>query len=207
MSVLSRLANALGRNDERPNVELAEALVARPDNAAVAELVDALSSAPPAVRSDAIKTLYEVGKRKPELLGGHAGAFFETLRSGNNRMVWGGLSALAAIATTQATSLAPRLPEILEAADRSSVIAKDKAMSILAQLAAAGYAGNVLPILLDRLETAAPNQFPMYAEFATPVLDASHKARFRTILEARLARIPQPAKRARVEKILRKLSK
>ncbi|WP_156387230.1 hypothetical protein [Devosia sp. Root105] len=31
MSVLGKLASALGRNDEQPNVELAEALAAKPD--------------------------------------------------------------------------------------------------------------------------------------------------------------------------------
>ena len=62
MSILSRLASALGRNDERPNVELAEALAARPDAAAVAELVAALSG-PVATANDAIKVLYELGSR------------------------------------------------------------------------------------------------------------------------------------------------
>lgn len=207
MSLLPRLANALGRNDERPNVELAEALAAKPDKGAIAELVGTLSTGTPAVRSDAIKVLYELGERRPELLDGHAGAFFETLGSRNNRMVWGGLSALAAVATTQAAALAARLPEILAAADRSSVIAKDKTMSILAQLAGAGFADKALPILLDRLEGAAPNQFPMYAEFAAPVVDAAHRARLKTILETRLANIPQPAKRVRIGKVLRQLGK
>jgi HEAT repeat protein len=207
MSVLSRLATALGRNDERPNVELAEALVAEPDNNAIAELVRALSTASQAVRNDAIKVLYEIGERRPDLLDGYANAFFKTLKSRNNHMVWGGLSALAAIATMQAPALAARLPEILAAADRSSVIAKDKAMSILAQLAAAGYAEAALPMLLDRLETAAPNQFPMYAELAAPVVDVAREDRLRRILETRLAGIPQPAKRARIEKVLRRLNK
>jgi hypothetical protein len=207
VSVLSRLASALGRNDERPNVELAEALVANPDKPAIAELVSALSTSPMAVRKDAIKVLYELGERRPELLDGHADAFFKALDSRDNRMVWGGLSALAAIATTQAGTVATRLPEILAAADKSSVIAKDKAMSILAQLAAAGFSETALPVLLDRLESAAPNQFPMYAEIAAPVVDAAHKARLTAILQARQAGIPQPAKRARVEKVLRKLDK
>lgn len=44
MSVLGKLASALGRNDEQPNVELAEALVAKPDRAAIAELAGALSA-------------------------------------------------------------------------------------------------------------------------------------------------------------------
>jgi len=205
MSVLDRLAGALGRNDERPNVELAETLAATPDKAAIAELVGALSVGTQAVRNDAIKVLYELGERRPELLDGHAAALFDTLSSRNNRMVWGGLSALAAIATRQAALLAPRLGDILAAADRSSVIAKDKAMSILAQLAGAGHAAEALPILLDRLERAAPNQLPMYAEFAAPVVDAAHRARLRGILETRLGGISQPAKRARIAKVLRRI--
>ena len=38
-AVLGRLATAPGRNDERPNVELAEEIAARGDKAAIRELV------------------------------------------------------------------------------------------------------------------------------------------------------------------------
>ena len=62
-----------------------------------------------------------------------------------------------------------------------------------------------MPQLLERLETAAINQFPMYAEMALPAAGA-HKAKFRAILERRLPDLP-PAKQARVEKVLRKLAK
>ena len=44
MSVLGRLAGAHGRNDERPNVELAETIAAKGDKAAVAELAGALTA-------------------------------------------------------------------------------------------------------------------------------------------------------------------
>jgi hypothetical protein len=151
--------------------------------------------------------LYEIGERNPALLKGHADVFFNCLKSRNNRLVWGGVSALAAVATTEAAALGKRLPEILSAADKGSVISKDKAMSILSQLALAGHGKTALPALLERLETAAPNQFPMYAELALPAVDPGHRARFRQILEARLKKIEQPAKRARVEKVLRKLAK
>jgi hypothetical protein len=206
MSVLDKLANALGRNDEQPNVALAEALVARPDAAAIAELCGALVG-PTAIANDAIKVLYEIGERQPALLAGHAGALLATLASRNNRMVWGGLSALAAIAGTEAKTLVGHLREILAAADKGSVIAKDKAMSILSQLAPAGFAAKALPPLLERLREAAPNQFPTYAELALPAIDAAHRAAFRTILETRLKAIEAPAKRARVEKVLKKLGR
>ena len=55
MSVRGKLASALGRNDERPNVELAEALVAKPDKAAIAELATLLTSGSAAQQDDAIR--------------------------------------------------------------------------------------------------------------------------------------------------------
>lgn len=205
MSVLGRLAGALGRNDERPNVALAEELADAGDVAAIGELVTALSAAPMAVQNDAIKVLYEIGARRPELVAGHAEAFLALLTSKNNRNVWGALQALEAIAATRPKELAKNLDAILSAADNGSVIAKDKAMQILAHLAAAGH-GEAVPILLDRLAEAAPNQFPMYAELAAPVA-GQHKARLRDILEARIRTVEQASKRGRIEKVLRRLAK
>ena len=205
MSVLDKLAGALGRNDERPNVELAETLAVNADKTAIRELVAALSASPVPVQNDAIKVLYEIGARDPKLIAPHAPAFFALLKSRNNRNVWGALQAIDSIAGLASKDVAAQLDAILAAADKGSVIAKDKAMSILAQLASGGHAARAVPILLARLKDAAPNQFPMYAEFAAPVIDPAHKAPFRAILETRLAKIPQPAKRKRIERILKTL--
>ncbi|WP_423065893.1 hypothetical protein [Devosia sp. CN2-171] len=204
MSILDRLASALGRNDERPNVELAEELAAKPDAAAVVELVGALSG-PTAVSNDAIKVLYELGALRPELVAPHVGAFLALLGSKNNRNVWGALQAIEAVTQLVPETVVVSLPAIVSAADKGSVIAKDKAVQILAKLAAAGYAEAALPVLLERVENAAPNQFPMYAEAASLVVDAAHRERLARILEARLARIEASAKRVRVEKSLRRL--
>lgn len=201
MSVLGKLASALGRNDEQPNVELAEALAARPDAAAVA---GALATGPTAVSNDAIKVLYELGALKPELVAPHAAAFLTLLGGKNNRNVWGALQAIEAITSLQPDAVLAQLRAIISAADKGSVIAKDKAVAILAKLAAAGHGAKALPILLERLEGAAPNQFPMYAEQALPVIDASYRAAFVRLLETRLGSIEASAKRTRVEKVLRK---
>jgi hypothetical protein len=207
MSVLGKLASALGRNDEQPNVELAEALAAKPDAAAIVELAGALSAGPTAVSNDAIKVLYELGARKPELVAPHAAAFLTLLGGKNNRNVWGALQAIETITALQPEAMLAELPAILAAADKGSVIAKDKAVAILVKLAAAGHGAEALPLLLERLRSAAPNQFPMYAEQALPVIDAAHRAGFTSLLEGRVAAIEAPAKRARVEKLLRKLRK
>jgi hypothetical protein len=206
MSVLDKLASALERNDERPNVELAEALVAKPDRKEIAALADALSTGTVAVQNDAIKVLYEIGERAPELIAPHADAFLALLASKNNRNVWGAMSAIDTIAGVKAKEVAAHLKAILAAADKGSVIAKDKAMSTLAKLATTGEP-KAMPALLDRLADAAPNQFPMYAELAASAVTPAHKARLVTILEARLKTIDAAAKKARVEKVLRKLAK
>jgi hypothetical protein len=205
MSVLGQLASALGRNDERPNVELAAAIAAKGDKAAIKELVAALTTAPVAVQNDAIKVLYEVGALKPKLVAGHADAFLALLGSKNNRNVWGTMQALESIAAEAPDVLAKNLTAIVAAADKGSVIAKDKVVGILAKLALAGNT-KAIPVLLDRVKDAAPNQFPMYAELALPAIPAKDRKTFRAILESRLAKIPQPAKRTRVEKVLKKLA-
>jgi len=91
MSVLGRLASGMGRNDERPNVELGEALAASGDAAAIAELVGALTG-PAAVASDAIKVLYEAGERRPALLAPHVPAC--SRRWGAATTAWSGAECM-----------------------------------------------------------------------------------------------------------------
>jgi hypothetical protein len=64
-----------------------------------------------------------------------------------------------------------------------------------------------MPALLERLADAAPNQFPMYAELAAAAVTPAHKAKLVALLETRLKSIDAAAKKARVEKVLRKLAK
>lgn len=203
--VLSRLASALDRNDERPNVELAEELAKSGDAAAIAKLAGALTAGSVAQQNDAIKVLYEIGALRPALVAPHTGAFLALLKSKNNRNVWGALQAVESITIEAPVEVAKHIPTILAAADKGSVIAKDKAIGILARLAAKGH--DTQDLLLDRVADAAPNQFPMYAEIAAPVIDAAYKGRFRTVLETRLEKIDAPAKRKRVEKVLKALSR
>jgi hypothetical protein len=206
MSVLDRLASALGRNDEQPNVALAQDLAATGDSAAIVELVGALSTGTAAIKSDAIKTLYEIGALRPELIVPHADAFMALLDSSSNRLVWGAMTALDAIAATQPGRVAADLPHILAAADRGSVIAKDRCIALLVKLAKAGDADSICPILLQRLADSAPNQFPSYAEAIAPVVPKPQRRNFIAILNERLTGMLQQAKRKRVEKLLQKFN-
>lgn len=207
MDVLGRLATALGRNDERPNVEFAGELAASGDKQAIRELADALATVSVAVQNDALKVLYEIGALRPELVAPHAGAFFALLQSRNNRNVWGALQAIEAITPLEPKAVLAELDPILAAADRGSVIAKDKAIGILVGLAAAGHGKKTLPILLDRLAKAAPNQFPTYAEQIATVATGPDKTKLAAIIEKRRPKVAGAAKLARLDKLLRKLAK
>src|SRR5690349_22821742 len=49
-------------------------------------------------RSDSIKVLYEIGTEKPALIAKHSQVFTKLLQSKNNRMQWGAMAALDAVA-------------------------------------------------------------------------------------------------------------
>jgi hypothetical protein len=206
VSVLERLAGAMDRRDEAPNVALAEDIVARDDRAAIAELAEAVRSGPARQANDALKVLYEVGARRPELVGGQCPVFVAALQSSNNRTVWSAMKALDTVAEQRAATLAAELPAIIEAADRGSAIAKDHCNTILVKLARAGFADKVVPILLERLKHAAPNQFPTYAEEIAPVLTPAAKRGFLQVLRQRLEGVLQESKRKRVQKLLARIN-
>jgi hypothetical protein len=191
MTVLDKLAGAMDRRDEAPNVALAESIAKSGDLAAVAELADAVRSGPVRQANDAIKVLYEIGARNPGLIAAQCPVFVEALRSTNNRKVWGAMSAIDTVAERRAATLVAELPAIIAAADKGSVIAKDHCNSILVKLAR---------------RNAAPNQFPTYAEAIAPVLTPEAKPGFLAVLKGRVGSMLQESKRKRVEKLLAKLN-
>ena len=206
MTVLDKLAGAMDRRDEAPNVALAETIAASGDLAAVAELAGAVRTGPMRQANDAIKVLYEIGARNPELIAAQCPVFLEALHSTNNRKVWGAMTAIDTVAERRADALVAELPAIIAAADKGSVIAKDHCNSILVKLARAGYGDKAVPILVERLKHAAPNQFPTYAEEIAPVLTPETRPGFMAVLKDRLSQIGQESKRKRVEKVMAKLN-
>src|SRR5690606_33583737 len=132
---------------------------------------------------------------KPALVAPHLNAFMRLLDSRNNRNVWGALKAIETIAPLRPGEIDAGLDGVLAAADRSSVNAKDAAIGILVAIAAAGQNVSALPVLLRRLETAAPNQFPTYAEQIGTVVDSPHRPQLVAIIEERLSGITGRAKR------------
>src|SRR5204863_8238201 len=113
MTVLDRLASALNRRDEVPNQELARKIVETGDKAAVKELVESLHHKANNIQSDCIKVLYEIGERRPELIARYYKDFGELLKSKNNRLVWGAMTALDTIVLKEPKGVYNMLASIL----------------------------------------------------------------------------------------------
>ncbi len=206
MNAFSHLATALGRADEQPNITLAERIVAERNTLFIRELVDILHGKDKAMKSDALKALYEVGYRAPALITPFIAQFKNLLASPDNSIVWGAMCAIDGIATVKPDVVYMILPQIMAAVDRGTVITRDHAVKTLAKLAAQErFARTAMPLLLEQLRTAPLNQLPMYAELAAAVVLPQDTATMRAILETRLPELPSEAKKKRVEKALKKL--
>lgn len=208
MSLSSKLACAQDRNDEAPNIELAQQIAAKSDNSAdMLELFGIVSNGNKAQKHDAIKVLYEIAAISPGSFDQKTPFLFDLLSTKDNRILWGTLTAIANIAKAYPSAIFGQLDAVLRAAERGSVIAKDKAVEILATLAVdEQYKDTAMPKLLDQLKKSAPNQLPMYAEMATNTIPLDQQADIVSILKHRLSDLPTLAKRKRVEKIIIRFS-
>ena len=196
------LACKLGRNDEVPNVELAESLCSSMDSKGIREIADGLQSKDQAVASDCIKVLYEIGYRKPDLIADYADTFIDGLSHKNNRIVWGSMTALAAIALYKPEAIYQRLPEIIKAYKTGSVITIDNSISVFAGLCKGNreYQAKVYPILIDHLTTCRAKEIPQHAERMVICIDAGNKEAFLGILDVRLGEMSE-AQQKRITKL------
>jgi hypothetical protein len=204
-SALDDLASALGRRDEFPNKELARRLAGARDRAGIREIVTGLTSAAAGVAPDCIKVLYEVGEIDPELIGGFAPTFRALLTHRNNRLVWGGMTALNVIAGVRADEVYRMRHEITAAIERGSVITADNGVQALARVAAArpSYSRALAPYLLEHLAVCRPKDVASRAEKIFSALAAAQREELARVLTRRRADLTASG-RARVDRVLRR---
>jgi hypothetical protein len=206
-SIIEQLAHTLGRRDEGPNIQLAERLAKSKNTGAIRELAGLLSHGQTAIRHDAIKVLYEIGERKPELIAEFVPLFLQTLQHKDNRMRWGAMSALSAVSSLDPSRLAKHLTTIVDAMDHGSVITRDHGIYILAHVARLKkYHADCMELLLEQIAKAPVNQVPMYAEKMAGVISPPYIPKIISILNHRKDVLEIPTKAKRIEKLLRQLS-
>lgn len=207
MSILSELSSTQGRKDEVPNQELAQKIANNGDTDAIQELIDNLSNKSKGIQNDCIKVLYEIGECEPGLISTYSDTFLELLNSKNNRLQWGGMTALACITPVVPGRIHSFIPSILDAAEKGSVITRDQAIHILIALASiSDYTEDMLSLLAEQLLSCPVNQLAMYAERIQPVINESNKERFITILQERYYGLEKESRKKRIAKVIKKLS-
>ena len=188
MSVLNHLASSLGRRDEVPNQELARDLAARRDKAGIREIAENLWNKDKNIQADCIKVLYEIGYIEPKLIADYAEDFVRCLKSKNNRLVWGGMTALTEVAKANPDVVFKYLDQIKKANETGSVITVDNAISTLAWTAAANekYNETIFPYLLSHLAGCRPKEVPQHSEKTLPAVNVGNKVEFMKVLEKRM---------------------
>jgi hypothetical protein len=208
MSVLNRLAYSLGRRGEAPNQKLARDLAAKKDKAGIREIAQNLWNKDKNIQADCIKVLYEVGYIEPKLIADYADDFVKLLKSKNNRLVWGGMTALGVVAKLRTDVVFEHVDEIKKAMDSGSVITKDNGVKALADAAStkAEYNKAMFPYLLNHLKTCRPKDVPQHSEKTLPAVNASNKVDFIKVLEKRMGDL-SGAGLARVKKVMKEAAK
>jgi hypothetical protein len=205
--MIEKLACKLGRNDEIPNIELAEYLSDNNDTAGIKEIVDGLTNKDKAVTNDCIKVLYEIGGRKPELICDYANEFISCLYSKNNRLVWGGMTALAKIAVHSAQQIYEKIDAVISAYESGSIITLDNSISVFAGLCKANndYEKTILPIILKHLEKCRPKEVAQHAERASVCFSEQNANDFIEVLERRNPHLTA-TQQTRINKLLKILN-
>lgn len=206
--MIEKLACKLGRNDEIPNMELAELLCKENDISGIAEIAAGMRSKERAVANDCIKVLYEIGARDPKLITGYVYDFIDLLLCKNNRMVWGCMTALAEIADVCADDIMKRIETVYKAYSIGSVITIDNSMTVFAKLCLADYRyqTKIFPILTAHFQKCRAKEIPQHFERASICLDNHNSKEIIDVIKSRAGEL-NDTQLKRVNRKMRLISK
>jgi len=207
MSILNRLATLQGQQDDVPNQELARELAAQRNAEGIREIAEALWNPDPAIQSDCIKVLYEIGYLAPDLIAAYADDFLRLLPSRNNRLVWGGMIALSTIAYLKADALFARREVIQQAMEKGSVITLDRGVKALSDIAAQReeYRSALFPYLLEHLKHCPAKDVSQRAEKIAVAATAQNRQAFIAVLEGRLPEMT-PSQASRLQRVIKAMA-
>ena len=205
--IKERLASTIGRRDEEPNIDLAKEIIHNQDVQSIKELVALLKSKQNEVQNDSIKVLYEVGEMSPNLIVEHYLEFLEVLKSKNNRLQWGAMTALKTISLLIPADIYNNISTLKLVVDQGSVITRDNFVAILVNLIdQPAYEAQVFDLLLNQIQDCPTNQLPMYVEMAANKITKDKILPFRQVVISRMNEVEKISKIKRLEKVLKKLS-
>jgi len=208
MSVIDLLSSSLGQKGNEANITLAKQISLTDNKEAIQELVRNLANKDKNIQSDCIKTLYELGYLKPEIIADYHNEFLKLLDNNNNRLVWGGMIALATIVDLRHKEIFASLNEIMKTINKGSVITIDNGIEILAKLNKHDkYFNTTDPLLIEQLWKCPIKQLPMYIEKTMKSITKQNKEIYATIIEKRKHECESDSQKKRLEKSLKEINK
>jgi hypothetical protein len=204
MSVLNRISYFQNRRDEVPNQELARELADKKDHEGIREIAENLWNKEKRIQADCIKVLYEIGYIDPSLIAEYTENFLKLLKNWNNRLVWGGMTALSTVADIRADDLFNHLQELQSAIEKGTVITVDGGILTLARIASTReeFRQVIFPYLLNHLKTCRPKDVPQHSEKSLLAVVDSNKNDFIAVLDTRMGHLTETQKK-RVKKVIK----
>ena len=188
MTVINQLSSSLGQKGNDANITLAKEIAETEDSNAIKELVENLKNKDKKIQADCIKTLYETAYIKPDLIANYYTEFLDLLSSKNNRLVWGGMIALATITDLKNKELFESIDLISDAVNKGSVITVDSGIEIFAKLNKhSEYQDKVENLLTEQLWKCPSKQLPQYMEKSTVSISEKNKEIYQKIINVRKA--------------------
>jgi len=204
-TMIEKLAFSLGRNDEEPNIELAKELAKTKNRKGIKEIVCGLNNPKEQIANDCVKVLYEIAELSPELISEYADNFIQLLKSRNNRLVWGSMTALSKIVSLNPDEIFKNLDIIVRAYEKGSVITVDNSISVFAELVKADkkYDKKVFPIIIEHLEKCRPKEVAQHAERAFVCINKGNAQKYKEVLIKRHGSLTDSQKK-RIDKLIKK---
>lgn len=195
--MIEKVAYNLGRNDEEPNIKLATELSISKDSKGIEEIVNGLINEKEQIANDCIKILYEIGERSPELIANYVLDFIQILKSKNNRLVWGGMTAISQITFLKPKEVFDNIEIVNKAYENGSVITRDNSISVFAELAKADkkYEKIMLEKIIRHLETCRPKEVGQHAERAFICVNEENSKEFVEVLLKRREQLTDAQKK------------
>lgn len=204
--MIEKTASFIGSNDEGPNIKLALELISSKNADGIREIAGGLNNPNQSIAHACIKVLYEIGEREPSLISPFVLDFIRQLKSRNNRLVWGAMTALSKIAALEPHTIYNNLDSVIKAYQGGSVITIDNSISVFAELvnAAPEYESKIFPLIIKHLETCRPKEVGQHAERAFVCVNGKNAFMFKQILQKRYDSLTD-AQKKRVNKLLNKI--
>lgn len=205
-TMIGKLAFSLGRNDEAPNFELALQLIKAKNQEGIRQIVDGLNSPTVQIANDCIKVLYEIGDKEPSLISEYVDVFINLLKSKNNRLVWGAMTALSKIVTIKAKRIYENLDKVIYAYENGSVITVDSSIIVFAQLVRTDkkYEEKIFPLILKHLASCRPKEVGQHSETSFICVKEENADLFQKTLSGRYDSLTGSQKK-RVDRILKRI--